>query len=58
MTLIDRNFLKEVAPGAVMKKMASPVSVRGIEPGKHLSVNYATINLYFLRNERCTAAIH
>ena len=58
MTLINRNFLKEVAPNAVMKKMASPVSVRGIGPKKHSSVNYVTINLYFVGNECCTATIH
>ena len=58
MTLIDRDFLKEVAPDAVMKKMASPVSVRGIRPGKHSSIDYATINLYFPVNKHCTAAVH
>ena len=58
MTLINRNFLNEIVLDAVMKKMASPVSVRSIGPRKHLSVNYATINLYFPGNEHCTATIH
>ena len=58
MTLINRDFLKEVAPDAVMKKMASLVSVRGVRPRKHLLVNYVTINLYFPGNKHCTAAVH
>ena len=58
MTLIDKDFLKEVVPNAVMKKMASPVSVKGVGPRKHSSVNYATIDLYFPGNKRCTAVVH
>ena len=58
MTLIDRDFLKEVTPDAIMKKMASPMSVRGVGPRKHSSIDYVTINLYFPRNKRCTAAVH
>ena len=57
MTLIDIGFLKEVAPDVIMKKMASFMSVRGIRPGKHSSVDYATINIYFLRNKRRTTTI-
>ena len=57
-TLIDKDFLKKVAPNAVIKKMASPVSVRGVRPKKHALVNYTTINLYFPRNKHCTAAIY
>ena len=41
-----------------MKKMVSPVSIRSVGPGKHSSINYATINLYFPGNECCTAAVH
>ena len=58
MTLIDRGFLKEMAPDAVMKKMVFPVSVRGVGPGKHSSVNYTTIDIYFPGNKRRTTAIH
>ena len=58
MTLINRRFLKEVTPDAVMKKKALPVSVRGVGPEKHLLVDYATINLYFPGNEHCTIMIH
>ena len=58
MTLIDKDFLKEVAPDAVMKNMASTMSVKGVTPGKHSLVNYATINLYFPGNECRSAAIH
>ena len=58
MTLIDKDILKQVAPDAVIKKMASPVSFKGVRPKKHLSVDYATIDLYFLGNKHCTAAIH
>ena len=58
MTLINRNFLKEVASNIVMKKMALPVSVRGVGPRKHSSIDYATINLYFPGNKHCTAAVH
>ena len=57
-TLIDRDFLKEVAPNTVMRKMASPVSVRGVRPKKHSLIDYATLSLYFPGNKRCTAAIH
>ena len=58
MTLIDRDFLKEVAPNVVMTKMASPVSVKGVRPRKHSLVDYATINLYFPANKHCTTAVH
>ena len=58
MTLINRDFLKEVTLNAIIKKMASIVSVRGIRPREHSLVDYATINLYFPRNECCTTAIH
>ena len=57
MTLIARDFLKKVLPDAIMKKIAFPVSVRGVGPGKHSSVNYATIDTYFPEKERCTPAI-
>ena len=58
MTLINRDFLKEVTPNVVTKKMASPVSIRGVGPGKHSLVDYATIDLYFPKNKRCIAAVH
>ena len=58
MTLIDRNFLKEMVPNIVMKNMASLVSVRGVRPRKHSLVGYTTIDLYFLENKCCTAAVH
>ena len=58
MTLIDRDFLKVVARNTVMMKMASSVSVRGVGPGKHSLIDYATFDLYFPGNKRCTAAIH
>ena len=58
MTLINKDFLKEVTPDAVMKKMTSPISVRGIGPRKNSLVHYATIELYFPGKEHCTAAIH
>ena len=58
MTLINKDFFKEVTSDAVMKKMASPVSVRGVEPGKHSLIDYATIDLSFPGNKRCTAAVH
>ena len=58
MTLIDKDFPKKVTPDAVMRKMASPISVRGVGPGKHSSIDYVTINLYFSGNKRCTAAVH
>ena len=58
MTLINRDFLKGVAPDAIMKKMASPVFARGVGPGKHSLIDYATINLYFPGDKHCTAAVH
>ena len=58
MTLIDKDFLKEVAPDAVMKKMASLVSVGGVGPGKHSLVDYATIDLYFSGNNQRIAGIN
>ena len=57
-TLIDKDFLKKVAPDAVIKRMASPVFVRGIGSRKFSSVDYATIDLYFPGNKHCTLAIH
>ena len=41
-----------------MKKMASPVSVKSVRPGKHSLFDYATINLYFPGNKRHTAVVH
>ena len=58
MTLIDRNFLKEVTLDAVIKNMASLVSVKGGGPRKHSSIDYVAIDLYFSGNERCTAAVY
>ena len=58
MTLINRDFLKEMAPDAVMKKIALPMFVRGVGPGNHLLVDYATIDLYFPGNKCCIAAVH
>ena len=57
MILIDKDFLKKVVPDAVMKKIASLISIRGLGPGKHSLVDYASIDIYFPRNECCTAAI-
>ena len=57
MILINRDFLNKVAPEAIMKKMAFPVFVRSVEPGKHSSVDYTTINLYLLKVNQCIAAI-
>ena len=47
-----------MAPDTVIKKVSSPVSVRGVGPGKHSLVDYATIDLYFPGNEQCTAGIN
>ena len=58
MTLINKDFLKEVMPHIVIKKIVSSVSVKGVEPRKHSLVDYATINLYFPGNKCCTAAVH
>ena len=58
MTIIDKDFLKEVVPDAVIKKMASTVSIRGVGPRKHSSVDYAIIDLYLPGKERCITAIH
>ena len=57
MTLIDRDFLNNVAPEAIMKKMTSPVSVGGVGPGKHSLVDYTTIDLYLPRVNWRIAAI-
>ena len=38
--------------------MVLPVSIRGVEPGKHSLVNYVTINLYFPGDKHCTVAVH
>ena len=57
MTLIDRDFLKEVASEAIRKKMASPVSVRSVGPRKHLLVDYTTIDLYLSGINQHTTAI-
>ena len=58
MTFINRDFLKEVAPDAIMEQMASPVFVRSVRLRKHSLVNYATIDIYFPRNKHCIAAIN
>ena len=58
MTLIERNFLKEVTLDAVMKKMASPVPIKGFGPEKHSLVDYTTIDLYFSGNKHFIAAVH
>ena len=57
MTLIKRDFFNKVVPEAIMKKMASPVSIRGVGPKKHSLVDYTTIGLYLSRVNRRTAAI-
>ena len=58
MILLDRDFLKEVVPDAVMKKMTSLVSIKSIGHRKHSSVNYTIMDLYFQGNNCCTATIH
>ena len=58
MTLIDKDFPKKVTPDAVMKKMVSLVSVRGVGCRKHSSVDNTTIDMYFPQTKRRTAMIN
>ena len=58
MTLIDRDYLKEMMPDLVMKKITSLASVKSVSSKKHLSVNYATIDFYFPGTEQRTRAIN
>ncbi len=44
--LIDRNFFKAQSD-APIRKMASPISVRGLGTAKHMSDEYAIASLYF-----------
>ena len=56
-TLIDQDFLKKVAPNAVVKKIVSLISIRDVKSGKHVSADYAMIDLFFPGAKRHTVAI-
>ena len=45
-TLIDRGFLLAQFPDAKILKMASPLSVRGIESNKHQTSEYVVVPIY------------
>ncbi len=46
MSLIDRKFLLEIVPGIVIKKMPSPMTVRGIGTNTHDASEYVQLQMY------------
>ena len=46
MSLIDRKFLKEILPHAVIKKSKTPINVRGIGSARHATDEYCLLDLY------------
>ena len=46
MSLIDRKFLRENLPDAEIKKMPTPMTVRGIGNRKHSASEYVKIKMY------------
>ena len=46
MSLIDRKFLLEVFPGVVLKKMATPMTMRGIGLNMHDASEYVRLQMY------------
>ncbi len=46
MTLINRQFLKEYAPTSEIKRMASPITVRGLGANTHESNEFAIVDLH------------
>ena len=57
-SLIDRGFLKEHAPNMEIKKMASPMKVRGLGSSSHSAEDYVDLDIYFPTNHGKTAVIH
>ena len=56
-SLIDRGFLNEHIPGAEIKKMASPMKVRGLGSSSHAAGDYVELDLYLPANHSRTAVI-
>ena len=46
-SLIDRAWLKECLPEATIRKMASPITVRGLGSAKHQTDEYVILPIYF-----------
>ena len=57
-SLINWGFLKEHAPTAVVKKMASSMKVQGLGSSSHEAGDYVELDLYFPANHGRTAVIH
>ena len=56
-SLIDRGFLNEHVPGAEIKKMASPMKVRGLGSSSHAAGDYVELDLYLPADHDRTAVI-
>ena len=56
-SLVDRNFLKEHLPTAEVKKMASPMKVRGLGSGSHAAGDYVELELFLPTTDGRTAVI-
>lgn len=57
MSLIDRSFLTKEIPGAMIRRMASPISVRGIGSMNHNSNEYVVLDIYMPGMDERTAHI-
>ena len=57
MSLIDRAFLSENHPTAEIKKMPTPMTVRGIGSNKHEASEYVRIKMYLPGKNGMTALI-
>ena len=55
MSLIDRAFLAKEIPRAIIQKMASPISVRGIGSTDHKTNEYVLLDFYILHKDNRTA---
>ena len=47
MSLIDRAFLREVFPDVEIKRMPTPMTVKGIGSRNHNASEYVKLRMYF-----------
>jgi len=56
-SLIDREFLKTNYPNVEVRRMATPMTIRGIGEEKYKASEYIKVNLYLLGGEGNSALI-